>query len=74
MEKYPAVRFMVAYGRGLAVPVGLALPAFVLLGLPLAGWHWLWLVGAVAAGGVLGFAFRVFAELTQVIAEMLLPQ
>ena len=27
MQQYPAVRFMVAHGRRLAVPVGLALPA-----------------------------------------------
>jgi len=74
MEQYPAVRFMVAHGRWLAVPVGLALPVLVLLGVLTAGWSWVWAILAVAAGIVAGFAFRTFAELTQIIADMLLPQ
>lgn len=74
MEQYPAVRFMVKHGAKLAVLVGLALPALVLLGVFAAGWHWVWLVAAVIAGGALGFAFRTFVELTQIIADMLLPQ
>lgn len=74
MEQYPAVRFMVAHGRKLAIPVGLALPVLALVGIALADWHWLWAVAALAAGTVLGFVVRVFAELTQIIADMLLPQ
>ena len=31
-------------------------------------------VSAVFAGIALGFVFRTFAELTQIIADMLLPQ
>lgn len=74
MEQYPAVQFMVTHGRKLAIPVGFALPVLALLGLVFAGWHWVWVVAAVAAGAVVGFAFRTFAELTQIIADMLLPQ
>lgn len=74
MEQYPAVQFMVSHGRKLAILVGLALPVLVLAGILFAGWHWIWAIAAVAGGLVLGFAFRTFAELTQIIADMLLPQ
>lgn len=74
MEQYPAIKFMVTHGRWLAIPVGLALPVLVFLGVAIAGWSWMWGVLAIAAGGVVGFAFRTFAELIQVIADMLLPQ
>ena len=74
MEQYPAVRFMVQHGAKLAVMVGISLPVLVLLGVLVVGWHWVWLVTAVVGGGVLGYVFRTFAELTQIIADMLLPQ
>jgi len=74
MEQYPAVQIMVTHGRWLAIPIGLAVPALVLLGVLTAGWSWVWGAIAVAAGIVIGFAFRTFAELTQIIADMLLPQ
>lgn len=74
MEQYPAVRLMVRHGRWLAVLVGLALPVLGVLGVILGGLNWLWFVAAVPAGVFLGFAFRTFAELTQIIADMLLPQ
>jgi len=74
MEQYPAVRFMVQHGAKLAVMVGISLPVLVLLGVLVVGWHWVWLVAAVVGGGALGFVFRTFAELTQIIADMLLPQ
>lgn len=74
MEQYPAVRFMVQHGAKLAILAGLAVPILVLLGVLVAGWHWIWFVAALAAGGVLWFVFKTFAELTQIIADMLLPQ
>jgi hypothetical protein len=74
MEQYPAVRFMVQHGAKLAVMVGISLPVLVLLGVLVVDWHWVWLVAAVVGGGALGFVFRTFAELTQIIADMLLPQ
>ncbi len=74
MEQYPAVQFMVFYGRKLSILVGLALPVLAGLGIVFAGWHWVWGVAALAAGIVVWFAFRTFAELTQIIADMLLPQ
>jgi len=74
MEQYPAVQFMVAYGRKLSIAVGLALPVLVALGIVFASWHWVWGIAAIVAGIGVGFAFRTFAELTQIIADMLLPQ
>jgi len=74
MEQYPAVQFMVAHGRKLSILVGLALPLLVALGIVFAGWHWVWGAAAMVAGIGFGFAFRTFAELTQIIADMLLPQ
>ena len=74
MEQYPAVRIMVKHGNWLAIVVGLCLPAVVLVGMAVIGWHWIWLLVAILAGIALGFAFRTFAELTRIIADMLLPQ
>ena len=74
MERYPAVRFMVTHGRNLSILVGLALPVLVLVGILAADWHWVWGAAAVVGGVIVGFAFRTFAELTQIIADMLLPQ
>ena len=74
MEQYPAVQFMVKHGRNLSFAVGLALPILVLIGIVFAEWHWVWGLAAIVAGAGLGFAFRTFAELTQIIADMLLPQ
>jgi hypothetical protein len=74
MEQYPAVRFMVTHGRWLAIPVGLVLPVLVFAGVAIADWNWLCGILAIAVGTMAGFAFRTFAELTQIIADMLLPQ
>ncbi len=74
MEQYPAVRIMVAHGGKLAILAGLALPVLVSLGIVVAGWHWIWALAAIAAGLGVWFAFRTFAELTRIIADMLLPQ
>ncbi len=74
MEQYPAVQFMVTHGRNLSILVGLALPVLVLIGIAFAEWHWVWGIAAIVVGAGVGFAFRTFAELTQIIADMLLPQ
>ena len=74
MEQYPAVRFMVRYGRRLAWGVAAAPVLIVVLGALLAEWGPVWWLTGVILGAVLGFAFRTFAELTQIIADMLLPQ
>ena len=74
MEQYPAVKVMVKHGPKLAILAGLFLPMLILLGVIIAGWHWVWLVVAVTAGIAIGFVFRTFVELTQIIADMLLPQ
>tara|TARA_Y100001934_G_scaffold212553_1_gene251610 strand:+ start:409 stop:579 length:171 start_codon:yes stop_codon:yes gene_type:complete len=48
--------------------------AVVLAGALLEGWGATWWLAGALAGGVLGLAFRAFAELTSIIAEMLLPE
>lgn len=74
MEQYPAVRFMVKHGANLAILAGLALPILGLVSFLVLGWHWIWLAAALVAGIALWFVFKTFAELTQIIADMLLPQ
>ena len=74
MEQYPAVRFMVQHGAKLAILAGLALPLLGLVGVFAAVWHWIWFAAAVVAGIALWFVFKTFAELTHIIADMLLPQ
>ena len=72
MEQYPAIRFMVDHGSKLAWLVALSIPALALLGVMVVNWHWLWLLVALLTGALAGVVFRTMAELTQVIAEMLL--
>tara|TARA_Y100001960_G_C14716427_1_gene849864 strand:- start:1453 stop:1677 length:225 start_codon:yes stop_codon:yes gene_type:complete len=74
MEQYPAVRFMVRHGAKLAILTGLVLPIIGLVGVFIAGWHWIWLIAGIVSGIALWFVFKTFAELTQIIADMLLPQ
>ena len=74
MERYPTVRFIVGHGRWLSVAVGLCPLLVVLVGVLLEVWGAVWWLAAVALGGVLWLAFRAFAELTGIIAEMLLPE
>ena len=74
MEQYPAVKFMVNYGSKLAVVLGLCLPLSVLAGILTADWDWVWLAVAVMAGFAFWVVFFTFSELTQIIADMLLPQ
>jgi len=65
---------MVMQGRRLAVLVGLVPPVVAVAGAAGAGWHWLWIAAGFVAGLGIGFAIRVFAELTDIIADMLLPE
>lgn len=74
MEQYPAVQFMVKYGPRMSYLVAVAPVLIVALGAWFEGWGPVWWVTGGLAGAVLGFAFRTFAELTQIIADMLLPQ
>jgi len=74
MEQYTAVRLVTKHGTRLALAAGAALPLLALLGLLVAGWHWVWLPVAAVAGVAVWFLFRLIAELTRIICEMLLPQ
>jgi hypothetical protein len=74
MEQYPAIRFMVGHGYKLAIAVGLLAPLFAVVATLVADLHWIWVLASLIAGLLIGFVFRTFVELTQVIADMLLPQ
>lgn len=73
MEKYPAVSFLVKNGSLLAVVVGL-LPIVLALWAVSGGWGFGWLVAGVGAGLIGGLLIKILAELTTIIADMLLPQ
>ena len=74
MEQYPTVSFMVKYGRTFSKLIGFCPTILALIGFLDAGWHWVWLIVAVVAGVTIWFLFMTFVELTQIIADMLLPQ
>lgn len=67
MEKYPAVSFLVKHGTVLSVLVALA-------PIVLALWAGEWIIVGVLAGFVGGLLMKILAELTTIIADMLLPQ
>ncbi len=74
MEKYPAVSIMVKFGAVIAgliaaAPVALALWAVLGFGAPP-----VWIVVAVAVGGLGGLLMKTLTELTVIITDMLLPQ
>ena len=74
MDQYPAVSFMVKYGRSFSKLIGFCPTIIALIGFLDADWHWVWLIVAVVAGVAIWFLFMTFVELTQIIADMLLPQ
>lgn len=72
MDRYPTIKFLVERGNVLAAVVGLLplLGGFVLVGL---GTHWVVIIAAAVAAGVLYVLMRSYVELVRVIADMLLP-
>jgi hypothetical protein len=74
MEQYPAVAWMVRYGRQMSIVVAAAPLVCALIGVLAYDWVLPTVLAGVGVGLLLGFAFRTFAELTQIIADMLLPQ
>ena len=75
MENYPAVAFLVKYGKWIAVLTGLAPVAAVLVAMVFCTTlHWGWLVAAVGLGAFAGLLMKAFVELIQIIVDMLLPQ
>jgi len=73
MDKYPAVSFLVKNGTLLSVIVGLV-PIVLALWAVSGGWGIVWLVLGVGAGILGGLLMKIIAELTTIIADMLLPQ
>ena len=70
---YPAVRFLLRFGKPLALILGISVAAGGLWAAG-AGMGWWWGAGGVI-GGLLVFLFvRVFMELVHIVADTLLPQ
>ena len=73
MQRFPAMRMLLQYGKLIGIVIALAIPGFalwaILVGVP--GWGLV--VGAVFVGLVVWFALSVFVDLVRVIAEILLP-
>jgi hypothetical protein len=74
MENYPAVAFMVKYGKWIAVLTALAPLAAALVVMIFCSLHWGWLIAAVGLGAFGGLMMKAFVELIQIIVDMLLPQ
>ena len=73
MHTYTWINLFIRVGQPLALIIGLACPLLALWGVIGFGLPWIVLALGVLVGILLGFFILVFAELTRVIAEMLLP-
>jgi len=74
MKNYPAVAFMVKYGKWISVLTALVPIATVTTVMIFCALHWGWLVAAVGLGAFGGLMMKAFVELIQIIVDMLLPQ
>ncbi|HET7238593.1 MAG TPA: hypothetical protein VFI76_06180 [Terrimicrobiaceae bacterium] len=74
MHNYVWINRFIRFGKPLAWVVGLAVPLLALWGVLAAGLPWVTFGVGVAVGVLAGFFILVFAELTHVIADMLLPR
>ena len=74
MENYPAIAFIVKYGKTLAIVVGVLPP--ILLGQLLfaIGLHWGWSLLMLALIPLAYLVARGGIELVMVVADMLLPK
>ncbi len=74
INRFPAVRFVVRHG-GLLAPLAASLPMLLAVAaVGLEGLHWFWLVCGGLVGAACGFVVRLLAEMTIIIADMLLPE
>lgn len=74
MADFWALRLFTRFGTALAVAVALAIPGAALLCAWTGGFiGWQGVAASAAAGCFAGFFLKVFADLTRVIVEMLLP-
>lgn len=70
---YPAVRFLLRFGKPLALVLGVAIAAGGLWAAG-AGLGWWWGAAGVIGGLLVFFFMRVFSELVHILADTLLPQ
>lgn len=74
MTDFWALRLFTRFGTVLAAAVALGIPAAALLyGSSVSAIGWQFVAVSAVAGLVAGFFLKVFADLTRVIVEMLLP-
>ena len=73
MENYSTVMFLVKHGDYVAIALS-ACPAFIGLGLVLAGFHWIFLAGGLVATAVAYLFVKSYVEIVRIIADMLLPK
>lgn len=74
MEQYPAVAFVVKYGKQLALLCGLLPPLIACLALYAANAHWLWSLLALATMPITYLMAKTAVEMVAVVADMLLPK
>jgi hypothetical protein len=74
LQNYPSVRLLVGYGRSLSILAGFGIYLFLLFGVVLAHWHWIWIPGGLFLGAFAGFLIRTLSELSQIIVDMLMPE
>ncbi len=74
MEQYPAISYIVKYGKSLATLAGIAPLVYIAVLLQSAGFHWLWSATILAATPFSYLFARAAVELVIVISDMLLPK
>lgn len=74
MQRFPAMRILLQYGKWINIAIALSIPGLALwatLQFSIPGWGLV--IAAVFAAVVVWFVLSVFVELVRVIAEMLMP-
>ena len=70
---YPAVEFLVGYGRLLAIVLGVLL-AVVGIAASLLGFGWAWALVGPGAGVIVWLLLQSYVEVLTILTETLLPQ
>lgn len=70
---YPAVEFLVGYGRLLAIAIGVLL-AVAGIAAAAFGFGWAWALVGIGAGAIVWLLLQSYVEVLTIITETLLPQ
>ena len=73
MQDYWALRSFTKHGARASIAAGLLFPLVAGLVMLASAWSWALFAAALIAGAAFGYFVKIFAELAQVIVEMLLP-